>query len=379
MMSAKTGTAIGAQIHRGFCDDLHVIEIKTPVVSEFHITAVPKHGEHFSAAVGRLAQVLQAIDATVVRQIIFGAAKACPAALEILRREVSDPHLPVTWVEGAACDGGDIAGIQVHAVRGVGIKTYAAGQAVARVWDDGLARHCVCNNALPARNLISPTEQACEVFQALQTGLASAGMGLNDVARTWFYLNGILTWYDGFNHVRNGVFAEGGIRCASAPASTGIGARNPSGRALTGVAWAVRANNGQPVVDFVASPRQCPAPKYGSAFSRAVEIRGGGFRQLLVSGTASIAPDGRTEHPGDTRAQIELSMQVAEAILASRGMTFTDVSRATAYFRSPVDAPLFSGWLARRGLQGLPVVSTRCDICRDDLLFEIELDAVGLD
>jgi hypothetical protein len=37
---------------------------------------------------------------------------------------------------------------------------------------------------------------------------------------------------------------------------------------------------------------------------------------------------------------------------------------------------LFAGWLAQHGQQSLPVVSAGCDICRDNLLFEIELEAV---
>jgi enamine deaminase RidA (YjgF/YER057c/UK114 family) len=101
-----------------------------------------------------------------------------------------------------------------------------------------------------------------------------------------------------------------------------------------------------------------------------------GYRQILVSGTASIEPGGRTAHVSDVRAQIELSMQVVEAILASRGMAFADVSRATAYFKSPADTPVFDAWLARHELSAMPMVRTGCDICRDDLLFEIELDAI---
>jgi enamine deaminase RidA (YjgF/YER057c/UK114 family) len=97
---------------------------------------------------------------------------------------------------------------------------------------------------------------------------------------------------------------------------------------------------------------------------------------LLVSGTASIARDGKTEHIGDARAQIERSMQVMAAILESRRMTFADTAFATAFFKRPADAPLFADWLARHGLQSMPVVCTGCDICRDNLLFEIELEAV---
>jgi len=70
---------------------------------------------------------------------------------------------------------------------------------------------------------------------------------------------------------------------------------------------------------FCPVPEQCPASSYGSAFSRAVEIGSTGFRRLLVSGTASIGRDGKTEHIGDARAQIERSMQVVKPFLNRGG------------------------------------------------------------
>jgi enamine deaminase RidA (YjgF/YER057c/UK114 family) len=75
-------------------------------------------------------------------------------------------------------------------------------------------------------------------------------------------------------------------------------------------------------------------------------------------------------------AQIALTMDVVEAILVAQGMSFADIARATAYYRHAADAPRFAGWLARHGLSHLPVVHAACDICRDDLLFELEVDAV---
>ena len=51
------------------------------------------------------------------------------------------------------------------------------------------------------------------------------------------------------------------------------------------------------------------------------------------------------------------------------------MTRATAYFKHAGDVALFESWCAGRGLDLLPVVPLHCDICRDDLLFEIELDA----
>ena len=50
-------------------------------------------------------------------------------------------------------------------------------------------------------------------------------------------------------------------------------------------------------------------------------------------------------------------------------------SRATAYYRDPSYRRFFNEWCAERNLESMPVVNTHCVVCRDDLLFEIELDA----
>jgi enamine deaminase RidA (YjgF/YER057c/UK114 family) len=125
----------------------------------------------------------------------------------------------------------------------------------------------------------------------------------------------------------------------------------------------------------VGSPLQCPAPAYGSAFSRAMEIDSGGWRRLTISGTASIQPDGKTAWEGDARKQVDLTMEVIAAILQARGMNFGDTTRATAYYRKPEYKQHFDAWRKERDLELMPVVDTHSTVCRDDLLFELELDA----
>ena len=68
-------------------------------------------------------------------------------------------------------------------------------------------------------------------------------------------------------------------------------------------------------------------------------------------------------------------MEVIAEILHSRGMNFEDVTRATAYFEEPSYKRHFDAWCARRQFEHLPVVCVHADVCRHDLLFELELDA----
>ena len=72
-------------------------------------------------------------------------------------------------------------------------------------------------------------------------------------------------------------------------------------------------------------------------------------------------------------------MEVIGGILQSRGMDYRAVTRATAYYRDPSSLRFFNAWRIERDLQTMPVVNTHSVVCRDDLLFELELDAVAED
>ena len=159
------------------------------------------------------------------------------------------------------------------------------------------------------------------------------------------------------------------------PASTGIGSRNARGAALAARAFAVKPKSELVKICEVESPLQCSARDYKSSFSRAVELAHPNFRHLIVSGTAGIEYGGRTAFVGDLNRQINLSLDVVEAILKSRGMDWGDTLRAVAYIKDFSCAGEFRKIQKLRGLEDLPCVSIQADVCRGDLLFEMELDA----
>jgi enamine deaminase RidA (YjgF/YER057c/UK114 family) len=246
---------------------------------------------------------------------------------------------------------------------------------VGSVYEDGGARHCLLGGLGPTACATLPAAQVQQTLGNLEWALDNAGFALSDVVRTWFYNDNIVPWYDEFNRVRSEIYRGVNWRTGSLPASTGIGARNPAGAALVVGAWAMQPLTDDARATEIGSPLQCPAPQYGSAFSRAMEVRSGGWRRLLVSGTASIHPDGRTAWVDNPQEQVALTMEVIAAILHSRGMTFDDVTRATAYFEKPSYLGFFNTWCVAKQFEQLPVVSVHADVCRHDLLFELELDA----
>ncbi len=231
---------------------------------------------------------------------------------------------------------------------------------------------------LPADTTGSRADQLRSVLSGMESALGEAGMDFRHVVRTWFHLDHILDWYGEFNAVRTAFFRERGVFGGVVPASTGVGIANAKGAALVGGFLAVKPVTGRARVEAVASPLQCPALDYESSFSRAVEVEIPGRRHLLVSGTASIAPGGASAFQGDVDGQIRLTMDVVAAILESRGLAWNDTVRAVAYFVDLENAPRLDAHLRSRGLLGLPIEPVEATICREDLLFELELEAVRL-
>jgi len=339
------------------------------------LTIQPLAGEGLPEVCRRIADGLQEHSATPLHLLAFGRCDASASMMDALRRTCGRVDWPVTWVEGAGCGRQPIAGLQIHAFSGDVERIVCDGSVAGSVFTDGGARQCLIGGLLPQSQKLSNAGQTQSTLETLQKVLALAGFDLADTVRTWFFLDKILSWYDDFNRARTKVYSGVKFRTGSLPASTGVGAGNPAEAALTVAAWAFRPLGKDSYAEEVSSPLQCPAPAYGSSFSRALEISTNTGRRLFISGSASIAPGGATRWTGDVRRQIELTMEVVAAILRSRDFSFADLARATAYFRRPEDAQLFSKWQTANQPMKMPVVSAQCDICRDDLLFELEAEA----
>ena len=378
--TSKMPDALGVRrgIHRQHNAALDLVIFDQPHARELHLTLRPQPGEKIAALFHRLGSLLSEHDASIVKQDIFGSLAARNEALEALPRVLGDLQWPVNWVEGADCAGAPIAGVQVLAVSGAAVQTIALkGRIIGRMFDDGWARHCHFGGLGPGDVALSQADQTRQTYENLEAALQQAGMSVTHIARTWFFLDDILSWYDPFNEVRNAFFAKHELPPGSLPASTGVSGRNPARAALTVNAWAIQPHAASVRVKAIPSPLQCPAPEYGSGFSRALEVSTPHGRRVLVSGTASIAADGHTARIGDVRAQTALTMEVVKAILDTRDLCFSDVTRAIAYFKHAADAPALAQWCAAHGVAHLAAIAVQSDICRPELLFEIELDAMA--
>lgn len=310
----------------------------------------------------------------VVAQLVFG---GC-AFHEAARARMGGADWPLLWVQGDVCSGAHIGGMQAFALQGQPVRRVKVqNRIVGSAWSDADADYCLLAGILPADLSASRGAQTRSCFEGMEAALQSAGMDFSHVARTWLFLDGLLDWYGEFNAARTAFFESRGVFERLIPASTGIGAGNPAGAALAAGALALRPKHSRVRAREVGSPLQCPATEYRSSFSRAVEVAFSDHRTLLISGTASIAPDGRSLHAGDVVRQIHLTLDVVEAILKSRGMSWMNTTRAVGYFRNMGDLPAFGACCRERGIAPLPLAPAHATVCRDDLLFEMELDAMA--
>ncbi|MHC5060389.1 MAG: RidA family protein [Planctomycetota bacterium] len=368
-----------AEITKIASDELDVVTVSRRCCKKFYITAHPgKDGRHYSMF-DSLGAFLRENNAGIVTQSVFGACELHSDGMKALADACGQVNWPVTWIEGVGPVGKNLTGTQVYAISDITVKPVQLdGRVIGGVFEDDNAVYCLLGDLRPREISRSREAQAQATFESIETVLGTIGMNFSNVVRTWFYIDDILDWYTEFNTIRNDFFKLRGVFDGVVPASTGIGVANPAGAALVGEVFAVKAKNSHNVeVRAVGSPLQCPAIDYKSSFSRAVEVVLPDHRRLYVSGTASIEPAGATAYVGDVKKQIALTMEVAGAILESRKMAWSDTSRAIGYFKDIENAPLLGGYCRRQGLAHVPIAVAHGDICRDDLLFEIELDAVS--
>ena len=206
--------------------------------------------------------------------------------------------------------------------------------------------------------------------------------------RVWNYMAGIngdeqgLERYRWFNLGRHDAYqALGATAAAQMPAASALGW---AGHGPLSIAFLAGRRAPRPI----ENPRQVSAFHYPGdygprppLFARAVLADSGAGEWLLVSGTASIVGH-QTVHPGDVVAQCEETARNLRAVLdeANRA-TRTSGHRAEAlshrvYVRHAADFPVVRRTL-ERCLGGAGLTLMQADICRQDLLVEVESLAHG--
>jgi enamine deaminase RidA (YjgF/YER057c/UK114 family) len=336
------------------------------------------------------ARAIAAREATPIAEKLYGRrdAKREVATLReaVWPRHGLDPAAPFTWIEGLPLAGEVLVGAQAWCVvpgAGDSVRTVDAAGARGRLWTTGEARVLYLADLEGRRADDALAEggpaQAKQMFENAVAALRSQGMSLRDVARTWIYLSRLLDWYGDLNRVRTACYVPEGLGDGGVafPASTGIQGRTGDEECLVDV-LAVSGRDGDrvAVTPIHRSPRQDSSYRYGSAFSRGMVVAIDGVRTIHISGTASIDTTGASTHLGDAEMQSVETLLSISAILEEHGASLADIASATLYCK---DARAFEAWERVTKLLGVPAfprISVLADVCRDDLL--VEMEAVAL-
>jgi len=357
--------------------DIHTLE--RPGLTELFVTAGSQNGNPYGIFADGL-KVIEEKGATVVSQHVFAQMGEDNAGTKALEEAAGRCDWPVTWIDSGHKKGSHLAGTQFYAVVGPQVERITEdGRIAASTFEDADARYCHLGDMRASDTSETRPEQTQRTFDLMETVLDKASMDFSNVIRTWIYLDDLLDWYDPFNVVRTDFFKARGVFDRLVPASTGISGANPYGAAMMASVLAVAPKSDQFSVQAVDSPLQCPAPAYGSSFSRGVEFGTPDCRKLSISGTASIAPGGETLYLDDIDAQIKLTFEVVKAILDSRKMDWDNVAKAMAYLKDASYITALKQYCTANNVEQIPFVITENHVCRHDLLFEMELDAVAVD
>lgn len=230
-----------------------------------------------------------------------------------------------------------------------------------------------------------------KAFSRLNEIFNSVNFEINSIVRQWNYIENILGFegneqrYQEFNNVRSVVYGDS-FKDKGYPAATGIG-----------------MNLGGIIIEFIAiqssylvtlpidNPEQVAAHSYSKKvlvgdecvlkttpkFERARYLELFGKKIIFISGTASILGE-RTVGAGDPAIQTEVTINnikqlYSEEVLAriSTGDLLPKYGHARVYIKDRNDFAAIKKTF-RMHFGNLPVVYIVADICRNDLLVEIE-------
>lgn len=287
---------------------------------------------------------------------------------------------PCTVLQDISRDGTTRIESQLYGVSGLSMEPVMhRDQVVGSSFTEPAGRHLYLAGLTAPEPAATPAEQTATVLDDMEALLAGQEMDIHDIVRTWFFLDDILAWYDDFNQVRTRLWRARKIFDRLLPASTGIGmAPGAGGRLLLEVRAFVPAE-GTAKPREVFSDKQCAADRYGSSFSRAVLESYPDLQRMHVSGTASINATGQTIHPDDLDLQILQTLDSIQHLLEAEKFGWEDTVRGIAYYAHDIDQARLDRHLADRGALDLPIIHVPGTVCRDDLLFELELEAARID
>jgi enamine deaminase RidA (YjgF/YER057c/UK114 family) len=374
-------------------------------VRHLFATVQPQRGSSFAE---QAEDALQALDValarenaqrSIVRQTVFLAEPGQIDTCRKIMRRFHGADIPVTSYVPQPPSDGALLLIEVHGFVAAGsdVEIERAGEQLVVVRHDGITwAYCAAANLVTSA--IDVYAGTALTLSQLERSLEHRGFRFDQIVRTWLYLGGIVAddrhvqryrelnraradYYNAFSFLADILPESNG---PAYPASTGIGTE---GRELVAGAIALTAERDDVSAVPLENPRQTPAYDYARTysprsprFSRAMALSFGSESMIIISGTASII-NSESRHLGDVVRQTHEAFDNIEALIAEEnlaqhglpglGTTLDGLVRARVYIKRREDFPLVQ-WVCARRIGQVPTVYTIADVCRPELLVEIE-------
>ena len=339
---------------------------------------------------------------SIVHQAVFVAdVGLIPACRKIIHRFYGSELPATTYIPQPPCEGKLLAIEALGVGQGKGeVLIERFSEQLVRVTHNGMSWvHCAQVEPRPGtEGVFNQTISAMSSMRAL---LTSRKIGFDQIVRTWFYLGGIVEdegdtqRYKEMNRARSdffegvqflaGCLPPGRQHSAVFPGSTGIGT---DGRGVLLSCIALDMSTRRDVVAMpLENPRQVSAFDYAQLYSpkspkfaRAMALSCGDFATIFISGTASITSS-ETRHIGDVAAQTGETIDNIEALISEPnladhglpglGTTLANLGLVRVYIKRQDDYDKVRAVCEAR-LGDLPTVYAVADVCRPELLVEIE-------
>ncbi|HEY0090294.1 MAG TPA: Rid family hydrolase, partial [Candidatus Lokiarchaeia archaeon] len=81
---------------------------------------------------------------------------------------------------------------------------------------------------------------------------------------------------------------------------------------------------------------------------------------------------GKSVYSKDIYGQIRKTLDIFNELISSEGATFQDISQATVFLKNSDDFDIYKKIIEEYKLENMPAVCIQANICREDLLFEID-------
>ena len=269
------------------------------------------------------------------------------------------------------------------------LRTLSSGEQAAVLFDDGTTQFLV--GKVQSNSGGSCRVSSELVFENMRQILKKVDFRIEHIFRQWNYIENILGFdgeqqrYQEFNNVRSGAYGNAFAKTGY-PAATGIG-MNRGGVIIEFVA----VKSDKIVSHAVDNPGQVSAHKYSEEvlvgeecvlkstpkFERARYLSVNGIKLILISGTASIIGE-HTIGVGDPVKQTEVTIENIRRLYSEEVLQkFPEKNLEPKYGHARIYVKNKRDFAAikrtfKTQFGNLPVVYIIADICRDDLLVEVE-------